>query len=193
MDKVMSSNNSVLKKNLRLGCKGNSVLPDFVNMVNMTHPNPAKGTMLLYYNIKKLKKGWWDMNGKWVIEGLVEYYGHGWVSWGVSETGHMDNGVAVVGFTDDPENLKKYHMFGPDETFTPDNMVPAADGVIDGHVEKTADTTLLYFTKYLEQGEDWPINKDGMNYFIMAGGDGNDLAYHPVRKHFDVDLTRACF
>ena len=84
-------------------------------------------------------------------------------------------------------------MFGPDETFTPDNMVPASDGIIDGWVDWTTHGTILYFTKYLQQGKDWPIDPEGISYFIMAGGAGNDLSHHPVRKHFGVNLALACW
>ena len=143
----------------------------------------------MYYNIVKIK-------GKWAIDGLVEYGGHGWVSWGVSETGHMDNGVSIIGFMNEPNgknNPRKYHMFGPDDTFTVDNMVLAADGIMDGWVDYTSHETILYFTKRLIQGEDYPIHKDGINYFMLAGGDGSDFTYHPVRRHVDVDLTKACW
>ena len=143
----------------------------------------------MYYNIVKIK-------GKWAIDGMVEYGGYGWISWGVSETGHMDHGVAIVGFVNEKngkDNPRKYLMYGPDETFTPDDMVLAPTGIIDGWVDYTSHETILYFTKFLEQDYDWPIDTEGMNYFILAGGNGNDLSYHPVRRHVDVDLSKACW
>lgn len=145
--------------------------------------------MLLWFNIVKIR-------GKWAIDGMVEYHGHGWISFGVSETGHMDNGLAIMGFITEPNsktNPRKYHMFGPDETFTEDNMVPASTGLIDGWVDYTSHATIMYFTKFLKQGEDWPIDPEAVNYFLLAAGDGDDMSGHPVRKHFSIDLSTTCW
>ena len=60
--------------------------------------------------------------------------------------------------------------------------------LLNANVEQNETHTVLTFTKFVEEEGELAINPTGDNFFLVAAGSTNELAYHAVRQPFPVAL-----
>ena len=118
---------------------------------------------------------------------VVEAPAVGWVGLAFSDNGgFMVGSEAVIGLPDTGE-VQKYNL----NSQSPDGVQPMAGSqqtLINARVEQTESTTMLTFTKIMEEPNEVAIVL-GDNTFLMAWGSGNDLGFHARREAFNINLV----
>ena len=129
-----------------------------------------------------------DGAGVATFSATVVYEGLGWVGFAISENGNMVGSLAVIGLPDEdvgPTNPGKYDL----EAITVAGVVLTdQQTLMDGNIEQNETHTVLTFTKLVEEEGELSINPTGNNFFLVAAGTANELAFHAVRQPFEVAL-----
>ena len=129
-----------------------------------------------------------DDAGMATFSATVVYEGQGWVGFAISEAGKMQGSLAVIGLPDEdvgPSNPGKYDL----EALSVAGVVlTEQQTLMDGNIEQNETHTVLSFTKLVEEEGELSINPTGNNFFLVAAGSGNELAYHAVRMPFEIAL-----
>jgi len=163
-------------------CNGNSDNPDYTHMVSLENDK----SILFYYKLSN------DDDEKKSLSAQILYKGKGYVSWANSPTGMMVYSEAVIGLPDQPisvSNPGKYAL----TTLEDDGVnLMASQTLINSNITQDDTTTILSFTKLLDEDGELPINPNAVNTFTWAIGTENELGYHIKRSSFQIDLSKTC-
>ena len=114
------------------------------------------------------------------LESKMESY----IGFGISPSGRMNGGEAVIGLPDEG-TVKKYTLSGAR------SAVPMDDSnqtLMDEQITQTDGKTLMVFTKYLLEDGEHDILATGENIFLYALGRSNSLAKHEGGGDFKIDF-----
>ena len=117
----------------------------------------------------------------------LEYKGIGWAGISFSESVSMVPNVAVIGLLDDNTVLKHSLVAKVISGIT----TLASDTLTDASITDSADTgsTILKFTKPLEETDETTISAGDTNIIFVAYGTSNTLNYHAYRSSKTVTLN----
>ena len=100
----------------------------------------------------------------------------------------MVGALGIIGLPDEEEsqsNPGKYDLGG----FSPAQvLLTEQQTLLAGSIVQNDTHTTLSFTKFLSEPDEIAINPSGDNFFLVAAGSGNELAYHAVRHPFSATL-----
>ncbi|CAB9503318.1 Eukaryotic cytochrome b561 [Seminavis robusta] len=125
-----------------------------------------------------------ENSGKTTFAATVVYEGQAWVGFAFSENGRMVGSTAVIGIPAEgisASNPGKYLLGGYS---VPQVSLMEQQTLLSKTLEQNDTHTLLSFTKLLVEPDEVAINTNGDNFFLVAVGSGNDLAYHASRHSF---------
>ncbi|KAL3763731.1 hypothetical protein ACHAW5_006175 [Stephanodiscus triporus] len=105
----------------------------------------------------------------------------GWMGFGISPSGEMDSGesmksTGIVGLPDDG-SVQKYWLA---EDPRVDPMDADHQTLMSTSITKVDGTTIMEFTKYLQEDGEFEIFPSGENTFLYALSDEPELGYHDV-------------
>jgi len=121
----------------------------------------------------------------------LTYEGDGWVGFGLSSNGKMvgspaEPHIAALCLPGEPA-VSKY-LLGA--YAVPTEMPEESQTLIDTSVTQEGGVTVCEFTKLLVEEGELPIDPNGVNSFIWAVGNTNELAYHRSRGQVDIPLEQ---
>lgn len=111
----------------------------------------------------------------------------GWIGFGMSPDGEMDDGIGIIGLPDDG-TVEKYWLNG--ENPMVERMSDDKQTLMFSSITQDQDgTTIMEFTKFLNEADELPILANGDNIFLYALGGSNELGYHSSgMSSFTLDL-----
>lgn len=114
------------------------------------------------------------------------FEGQGWVSFGVSPSGAMVGGEAVIGLPDEPvsaTNPGKYQLAG--ESVSGVRLFPSdQQTLMNASIYQNDTHTILTYTKLLEEAGELSVSATDANTFIWATGPSNQLGRHNQQSSF---------
>eukprot|EP00544_Gedaniella_sp_CCMP2646_P015368 CAMPEP_0202501344 /NCGR_PEP_ID=MMETSP1361-20130828/35877_1 /ASSEMBLY_ACC=CAM_ASM_000849 /TAXON_ID=210615 /ORGANISM="Staurosira complex sp., Strain CCMP2646" /LENGTH=436 /DNA_ID=CAMNT_0049134059 /DNA_START=91 /DNA_END=1401 /DNA_ORIENTATION=- len=123
-----------------------------------------------------------------VLDGVLEYDGEGWLGFGVSPTGEMIGSTALIGLPGTGEEPRVHTLMEKD-----------VEGVVQGEplvqpekavITQAGGKTIMRFVKVLQDdASEGGFTENGLNTFIFAVGESNELAYHKHRGSFRINLS----
>ena len=126
----------------------------------------------------------------------LERDAEGFIGFGISPTGKMSGGEAIIGIPDDaddnPGTVMKYNLSGgsPRTSLMPDEK----QTLMYTSITQEDGNTFMKFAKYLNEIEENEIFASGENTFLYALGEqGKGLSYHGDNKGdftLDFEITR---
>ena len=150
---------------------------------NMTKGHQRDGNETLY--------------GPPILSIRVTFDGQGWLGFGVSDVGGMVGSSAVLGVITNETTLTgdAHHYNLTFEDNAPGYELFDEQTLLDATVTQNENGTVLTFTRLLDDDYGLPVNGSGLNYFIVAHGEDNNLGYHLMtgRSSFNMTLTPCTF
>ena len=123
----------------------------------------------------------------------VDNEGQGWVGFGISTDGKMDESQAVIGLPNDDGisgDVKKYWLSKGEQRIT--KMEDEKQTLLGTAMTQEAGglTTMSFVKLLVEEGDDEiPILENGENIFLHARGEWNWPGYHKARLSFTKDFS----
>jgi hypothetical protein len=99
----------------------------------------------------------------------------GWIGFGMSPDGEMDDGIGIIGLPDDG-TVEKYWLYG--ESPNVERMSDDKQTLMFTNIIQDGDGTRMEFAKFLNEEDELPILANGDNTFLFALGNSNELGYH---------------
>lgn len=158
------------------GCSGNSDDPSYTHMI------PLENDLQFYYKL----------NDQTSFSAQLIYQGKGYVSWANAPSGMMVYSEAVIGLPSQPlsnTNPGKYALTSLENDGV--NLMESQT-LLYSNITQTEGTTILQFTKLLQEDGELSINPNGINTFTWAVGGMNFMGYHIKRSSFKIDLSKSC-
>jgi len=153
----------------------------FLDLPNATMINADNNTLHNATNV--------TIFGPPIISVRVTYEGQGWLAFAVSEAGSMVGSSAVIGVTNETTGMGNVGHYNLTSKSTPAYELFNMSTLMDANVSQDENGTFLEFTRFLEDDEGLPINGTGLNYFLVAHGTDNVLAYHGPNARSSFNLT----
>lgn len=122
-----------------------------------------------------------------VLCARLERDSEGWIGLGISPTGTMSGGEAVIGVPDDL-TVQKYNLSGdsPRVSAMPDEK----QTLMLTSITQEGGKTIMEFAKNLMEDGEHEILTEGKNTFLYALGPDNTLGYHgTTRGPFSLDFA----
>jgi len=117
------------------------------------------------------------------LRARLTFLGKGWVGFGISPEGNMNENDAIIGVPGG--TVVKYHL----ASFTASPISKDRQTLEDFSIEQDSEKTVLTFSKLLQEEGEVAINPNGSNKFIWAYGSSNTLGHHQDRGSVDLPLV----
>jgi hypothetical protein len=128
-----------------------------------------------------------DANGQDTVTIKITVPNTAWVSVGTSTTGLMPGAEAVIGKPQDG-TVRKYSISARSASAI-DEMPEAQQTLINTDLVQSGGSTVMTYTKILEEDGEIIINGNGDNTFVSAFGFGNSFSFHQGYGSYSVSLS----
>ena len=154
------------------------------------HEVQVRGNLAFNYQVNE------DANNKKYISGELIYEGQAWISLGIPlyEYVHMIPSQAIIGLLSDTDIVAEPKIYSMTNIVS-SGIQPLEDEfqtLFNHSFRQTETSSILTFSKYLDEPGHHSIKTNGSTLFLFAVGFSNEFHMHKTKGGFRADLNKEC-